>query len=113
MHELSIAMNILEIVQDYTAKEGAQRVLELDLDIGTLSGIEIPALDFALNTLKPGSILEQSAIIIHEIEGNLKCKDCQIIYRANKIYEPCPNCMGFHSEIQSGKELQVNSILID
>ena len=76
MHELSIAMNILEIVEDYTSRENTKKVLELELDIGDLSGIEIPALKFALETTKEGSILESSVIVINAIQAQVQCQDC-------------------------------------
>ena len=113
MHELSIAMNILEIVEDYTSRENTKKVLELELDIGDLLGIEIPALKFALETTKEGSILESSVIVINAIQAQVQCQDCQSVFTAKTQFEPCPECQSFFSIIQSGNELKVKSILIE
>ena len=46
MHELSIAMGIVRIAENEIAKVNAQKVEQIELEIGTLAGIEIDALDF-------------------------------------------------------------------
>ena len=42
MHEFSLAQNIIEIVDESLKKNGASKAVEVDLEVGTLSGVEIP-----------------------------------------------------------------------
>jgi len=49
MHELSIAMNIIDIADEYLKKSDAARIYNIDLEIGELSGIIPEALKFAMN----------------------------------------------------------------
>ena len=44
MHELSIAMGIVKIAEDETAKAKATEVSKIELIIGVLSGVEIDSL---------------------------------------------------------------------
>ena len=46
MHELSIALGIVKIAEDETAKVNADEVTKIELEIGVLSGIEIESLNF-------------------------------------------------------------------
>ena len=46
MHELSIVMGILKIAETETKKAGAKKVDLIELEIGTLAGIELRALEF-------------------------------------------------------------------
>ena len=41
MHELSIAMNIVEIVEENAAAANCKAVSEIDLEIGSMSGVVI------------------------------------------------------------------------
>ena len=40
MHELSVAMGIVKIAETETEKAGAREVEAIELEIGTLAGIE-------------------------------------------------------------------------
>ena len=48
MHELSIAMSIVDIAADYAARDNAKCVTEIEIEVGTLAGVVIDALDFAM-----------------------------------------------------------------
>ena len=46
MHELSIVLGIVDIADEQVRKAHARKVDSIDLDVGTLAGIEMEALDF-------------------------------------------------------------------
>ena len=48
MHELSIAMSIVDIAAEYAARDNAKCVTEIEIEVGTLAGVVIDALDFAM-----------------------------------------------------------------
>ena len=48
MHELSIAMSIVDTVIKQADSASAQSVLEVDLDIGVCSGIEFESLELRI-----------------------------------------------------------------
>ncbi|MCK5838453.1 MAG: hydrogenase maturation nickel metallochaperone HypA [Bacteroidales bacterium] len=113
MHELSIAMNILEIVDEEVKKAEASVVRELELDIGQLSGVVIEALEFALTEAVKDSVLEKARIIIHEIPATVKCNECQHEFGVDDLYTPCPSCHSFDTKIIKGGELRIRSLLVD
>lgn len=110
MHEFSLAQNIFEIVEETVAKNRAGRVSAIELEIGTLSGVEIPALDMAIESLQPGSILEDAKIVKLIIKGKAKCQTCQHEFEPDDYFTACPECGNFGTEIIIGKELRVKSI---
>ena len=113
MHELSIAMNILEIVDEEVKKAEASVVRELELDIGQLSGVVIEALEFALTEAVKDSVLEKARIIIHEVPATVKCNECHHEFAVEDLYTPCPSCRSFDTKIIKGGELRVRSLLVD
>ena len=46
MHELSIAMGIVKIAENELSKSGGGEIELIELEIGTLAGIEFEALEF-------------------------------------------------------------------
>ncbi|HEY9114295.1 MAG TPA: hydrogenase maturation nickel metallochaperone HypA, partial [Bacteroidales bacterium] len=83
------------------------------LDIGTQSGIEMYALEAALEMAVINTVLENAKIQINQIQAEAKCKDCSEVFAIENIFDSCPKCGGFYHEIISGKELKVKSLLIE
>ncbi|PXV65664.1 hydrogenase/urease nickel incorporation metallochaperone HypA [Sinimarinibacterium flocculans] len=57
MHELSLASGVLTLVDDALRGQGRVRLERVVLEVGSLAGVEIAALRFALESLAPGSVL--------------------------------------------------------
>jgi hydrogenase nickel incorporation protein HypA/HybF len=66
MHELSLAGEILRMVQDAAAREHFRRVATLRVEAGQRAGVEVSALRFALDAIAPGTCLEGAQIDIDE-----------------------------------------------
>lgn len=110
MHEFSLAQNIIEIVEEAIEKNDAGKVSSIELEIGTLSGVEIPALDMALESLQPGSVIDGAEIVKQIIQGKAQCLNCQHEYNPDDYFTVCPECGSLRAEIIKGKELRVKSI---
>lgn len=110
MHELSIAINIVEIAEAETRKAGASRVTDLDLEVGAFSGVVIEALEFAMKEAVRNSVLETAKVTIHEISARGRCSDCGKEFGVTDYFDICPACNGTSIEITQGQELQVKSL---
>ena len=113
MHEMSIAESIIDIVDAEVRKAAASSLSEVELEIGTLAGIEYEALEFALKVLAPKSIIEGVNIVIHKPEGLASCSDCDARFPTNSPINSCPECSSYACDIIKGKELRVSSILVE
>jgi hydrogenase nickel incorporation protein HypA/HybF len=113
MHEFSIAINIIEIAEAEAKKANCTKVSKLVLDVGTMSGIEFHALDFALESAVKNTMLENAELIINKIQARAKCSDCQNEFEIDSAFDPCPGCGGFYHQILSGKEMRVKSLVAD
>lgn len=113
MHELSIVMSIIQIAEKESAKNNAVSVDEIELDIGDLSGIEMPAFDFAWQQAIRATLLERAKRTINHIAGEGKCMDCDAVFPMQQLYEPCPVCGDHFVTVQKGKELRVKSLVIN
>ena len=110
---MSVALNIIDIATEEAKKENAQKILELDLDIGTLAGIEFESLEFAMEISVKDTMLEYSKININKIVAKASCLDCKNEFDALNLFNNCPECKSFNTKLIKGKELQVKSLIID
>jgi hydrogenase nickel incorporation protein HypA/HybF len=110
MHEFSLAQNIIEIVEETMKKNDLSKVSEVVLEIGTISGVEISALDMALESLREGSVIEKADIRKNIIRARATCTTCNYEFEPEEVFTPCPNCGNFGMDIIVGKEFRVKSI---
>ncbi|MCC8423512.1 hydrogenase maturation nickel metallochaperone HypA [Mucilaginibacter sp. UR6-11] len=112
MHELSIVMGIIEIAERQAKAADATIIDEVELDIGTLSGIETEALEFAWKQGVRQTMLEYAVKKINQIAGKARCLDCDAEFAIEKYEDACPICGEHLLDIIQGKELRVKSLLV-
>ena len=113
MHELTIAMEILDIANDYAKKANSSFASEIVIEVGQLSGVEYEALDFALGISKKNTILENAVINILSIKGKAKCNNCNTEFETDNLYSLCPSCNKYDLTFIDGKQLKVKSITFE
>ena len=112
MHELSIVMGIIEIAERTANAANATIVDEVELDIGTLSGIEMEALEFAWKQGVRQTMLENAVKKVNRIAAKAKCLDCDAEFSIENYYDACPFCGEHLLDIIQGKELRVKTLLV-
>jgi hydrogenase nickel incorporation protein HypA/HybF len=80
------------------------------LEIGAFSGVEVEALQFALEVLSPGTLLETARFTFHTPHLLLYCLDCENEYIGDPEDLLCPGCLGADFEVRQGREMVVRSI---
>lgn len=111
MHELSIAMSIVEIAEENAKQSNVTKLTEIELEVGALSGVVYDALEFAMEEAVRDTILENAIRKIIRIPGKAKCNDCSNEFDVDDIYTACPKCNSFDSEVIGGKELRVKTLV--
>ncbi len=110
MHELSVAIGIVNIAEKETQKANKKNVELIELEIGALSGVELDSLEYVWNVAVKGKGLEKDKKKIDYIEGKAKCLECETIFEVEKVYDNCPKCKSYFKDILKGKELRVISL---
>ena len=114
MHELSIAVSMVEMASEEALRLGAVRVNALHLKLGPLSGVVKDALLFSYEVACNGTLLEGSDLIIEEVPVVIYCSRCQAERRLESIQLfRCPVCMELTPEVVSGRELEFVSMEIE
>lgn len=110
MHELSVALGIVKIAENETKKAKAKTVELIELEIGTLAGIEFESLDFVWPSAVKDTVLENASRKINIIQAKGKCIDCDTVFDMEYLYDSCPDCHSNFKGIIQGKELRVKAL---
>ena len=113
MHELSIALSMIEMATEEVERHNGAKVEVLYLKLGALSGVVKDALLFSWEIACQGTRLEGARLEIEEIPVVVHCANC----RADKTlisinHFLCPSCHSPTAEIRQGKELEVTALEI-
>jgi hydrogenase nickel incorporation protein HypA/HybF len=113
MHELSIAMSMVEMAAEEAARHGAERVDALYLKLGRLSGVVKDALLFSWEIACEGTPVQGARLVIEEMPIVVHCPTCdedKTLEAINAIF--CPVCDTPTPDIRQGKEMEVTAMEI-
>ncbi len=113
MHEMSIALSIIEAIEAKAAGEGPGRVSEVELLVGRLAGIETESLSFCFEAAAKGTIAEGARLAIEEPQGVGLCSECATSFPVSFYYAECPACRSLRVQIVSGEEFKIKSFTIE
>jgi hydrogenase nickel incorporation protein HypA/HybF len=114
MHELSIAMSIVELAEEEIERRGSVQVRAVHLKLGALSGVVKEALLASYEMACEGTSLAGSRIVIEEVPVIVFCPSCQSQRPVSSIQLfCCAECGTPTSEIVQGKEIEVFALEIE
>jgi len=113
MHELSIAMGIVEAATEEAQRRGVQ-VSAVHLRLGALSGVVKDALLFSYEVACQDTPLEGSRLIVEDIPVGVFCPRCkkeQVLASVQSF--ACPECGVPTMDVRHGKELEVFALEVE
>ncbi|MCM3872961.1 MAG: hydrogenase maturation nickel metallochaperone HypA [Pyrinomonadaceae bacterium] len=114
MHELSIAISIIEGASQEALSRGGAQVHAVHLKLGALSGVVKDALLFSYEVATNGTMLEGSRLVIEDVPVVIYCSECQAERRLKSIQQfCCPVCGALSSDVVRGRELELVAIEIE
>jgi hydrogenase nickel incorporation protein HypA/HybF len=113
MHELSIAMSIVEMAQEEVERRGPVEVQAVHLRLGRLSGVVKEALLSSYEMACEATPLKGSQLLIEEIAVEVFCPKCERAQPIRSIqWFCCPECGTATPTVLRGKELEVVALEI-
>ena len=110
MHEMSVAMQIVKIAQEQAKEAEVEHFASIELEIGSLAGIELDALKSVWKSAVKTSVLEKAESRIITIPALAKCRSCHAEYELDFLYDACPECGSFQKHITQGQELKIRNL---
>lgn len=113
MHELSLAENILQLIEDAAIAQQFQRVKTVWLEIGELACVEEESLRFFFTVITEDSIARQAKLEITAIAGQAVCNDCHRTVSIAALHQACPYCGGYALQIAQGDEMRIRELEVE
>ena len=113
MHELSVALSILEVAGEEAASRGAGRVAAVHLKVGPLAGVVPAALRSAWPLACDRTPLAGCRLVIEEAPVLARCDACRADRPVVSIQDlRCADCGTPASQLVGGRELEVTALEI-
>jgi hydrogenase nickel incorporation protein HypA/HybF len=114
MHELSIAMSIVEMAEEESERHGAASVNAVYLKLGPLSGVVKAALESAFGLACEGTILAGALLVVEEVPIVGYCPKCRTERTLTSMqWFACSECASPISELIHGREMEVVALEIE
>ncbi|MDP6470353.1 MAG: hydrogenase maturation nickel metallochaperone HypA [Pseudomonadales bacterium] len=113
MHELSIAQSIMERVEAIRAEHDAPGIASVQLQVGTLSGVDPYALELAFEVAVEGTGYAETRWNIENVLAKVDCHSCGKTTTPDGPFPICMSCDSTDIEIVAGRELMIDTIEVD
>lgn len=113
MHELSIAISLIEAAEEEIGRLGDVQVHAIHLRIGRLSGVVREALEFSYEVASQNTRLAGSRLTIEEVPVLIDCPECKAPREIVSLESfRCMICGAPGGAVLQGRELQVSGLEI-
>jgi hydrogenase nickel incorporation protein HypA/HybF len=113
MHELSIALEILDLAQEESERRGG-RVVAVHVRLGRICGVVKESLMSAFDMARESTALPQAKLVIEEVPVVLHCSACAADGAPSSPFElRCPACGAWTDEVVRGRELEIHALEIE
>ncbi|MEU0392189.1 hydrogenase maturation nickel metallochaperone HypA [Streptomyces sp. NPDC006208] len=111
MHEMSIALAVVDQVEEAARSQGATAVRAVRLEVGELAGVVPDALAFSFELACAGTVLEGAELIARSVPGRARCESCAEDWAVGMPPQLCcPRCGGATAELIAGRELCITAV---
>ena len=113
MHELSIALSIVDRALEESRARGDARIEAVFLRIGPLSGVDVDALRFSFGIACEQPQISGCRLEINEVPVSMHCPNCGAETRTVSVQQlRCSQCGTPALEIIHGRELELQAMEI-
>lgn len=113
MHELSVAQNIVDIINQHVPAPDLPKVRTVRLRVGTAAGIVVDSLEFSFGVITNETALTQAVLAVESVPFVIRCKRCGRESTNEQGLTLCSSCGSSDTTIVAGTELQIGSIELD
>jgi hydrogenase nickel incorporation protein HypA/HybF len=114
MHELSIAIGIIDAASEEASQHRDARVSAVYLKLGALAGVDKDALLFSFDVASEGTPVQGARLDIREVPVVIFCSKCGEEREIESIQNlACSVCGELSENVCKGRELQVVALELE
>jgi hydrogenase nickel incorporation protein HypA/HybF len=113
MHEATLALSLLELVQETLARHNLRRALVLHVEVGALAMVDAEALSVAFASAKQNSCCAQAQLLLHQTPAQTTCPHCEAVVHISHRSQACPACGTYDGWQAVGDSLLLKTLEAD
>lgn len=113
MHEFALMTEAVRLAAESAHAAGAQRITELRLRVGTLSGTTPAALEFVWDVVRQKTMAAQARLEIECVPAVAWCAQCQTEFMCECWVNECPRCHSPGVQLRHGQELEIAAVELE
>jgi hydrogenase nickel incorporation protein HypA/HybF len=110
MHELSLAIRLIALVEEETKRAACTSVSTVTIQLGALSCVEPSSLQLAFLAARRDTIAASAQLIIEPVPAHAVCLTCQTSSEVTQRASACPFCGEFALVVSGGDELRLTRL---
>lgn len=110
---MSLAQNVVQIIEGAAVREAFARVRTVWLEIGQLSCVEPEAMRACFEAAARATPADGAALEIVEVAGRGRCPGCGAQCALAAREDACPDCGGYGLEVIAGTDLRVRELEVE
>ena len=113
MHEMSLCLSMLEILESGARDHGFSKVRVVCVELGMHGCADPASLRFAFDIAAQNTLAEGARLDIIEIAVQAWCLHCDKLVSLEQDYGACPHCGGDQLRLETGQELRIKSLEVE
>ncbi|MFD7436243.1 hydrogenase maturation nickel metallochaperone HypA [Streptomyces sp. NPDC059861] len=111
MHEMSVALSVVDQVERAAHSRGVAGVGAVHLDVGELAGVVPDSLAFCFELACAGTVLEGAALTTRPVPGRASCAPCGRAWDTGMPPDMvCAGCGSGATDLLAGRELRITEV---
>ncbi|POP43599.1 hydrogenase maturation nickel metallochaperone HypA [Superficieibacter electus] len=113
MHELTLALNIVQILEEQAVSRKFNRVKQVWLEMGTQSCVEESALRFGLTSATRNTLAEDAQFHIVQTPTRGWCHSCCQVFETRQPTAGCPLCHSVQIQHEQADALRIRELEVE
>jgi hydrogenase nickel incorporation protein HypA/HybF len=114
MHEMTIAVEILDCVLDVAGRHHATRIQEIEVEVGAMRQVVPEALELAFRAAAEGTPAAGAVLRLTELKVAAVCSDCGAEYAPDIDSSfACPGCGQANPRIAAGNDIVLKTVICE
>lgn len=113
MHELAIAVSLVEQIEQVAREQRAAAVRRIRLRVGRLSGVDPEALREAFPLAAADTAAADGELVVQVVEARVRCRACGRRSEPEAPFLYCVHCGAGDVDVEAGRELDIQSVEVE
>lgn len=113
MHEMAIAMALIEQAEQVAREQKARQIAGITVVVGRLSGTDPDALKAVFDLAAGETLAAGATLTVESVGATVRCRVCGKTSAPEPPFMTCVECGAMDVEVKSGRELYIKAMEVD